>query len=242
MAKPYLFRLVAITSLFDKPSKTPSFEAYHMLFELWSKYSSNTQLCSEIKLIAKCHPRLEQEFRKQIRELESINMKKATILKKNLNHVFPKSKFPTLFISYAHEDEEFKDELDKMLAGLKRQGILDTWHDRCIEPGAEWFRSIKTALEECDLAILLVSPDFIASGFIQREELTRLFTRRVKDNLRVMPIIVRPCLWQSEPIIKDLQALPNDGQPVISFPKKTGARDEVWMIIGKAIEKIAKEL
>jgi hypothetical protein len=56
----------------------------------------------------------------------------------------------------------------------------------------------------------------------------------------VIPIIVRPCKWQSEPVLKDLQALPGDDKAVITFSKATGDRDQVWTDIATVIEKRAK--
>jgi hypothetical protein len=145
-----------------------------------------------------------------------------------------------IFISYSHKDERFKDELVTMLAGLQRRGIVDTWQDRRIEPGDEWNTSIQDAMNDCDLALLLVSPDYLASRFIQEAEQPTLLQRRQEMQLRVIPIIVRPCQWQSEPVLKDLQALPKDGKAVIKFPKSSGARDQVWADIATIIEKRAK--
>jgi len=144
-----------------------------------------------------------------------------------------------IFISYSHKDEKFKNELVTMLAGLQSRGIVDTWQDRRIEPGDEWNRSIQDAMNECDLALLLVSPDYIGSRFIQDEEQPKLLQRRKEMQLRVIPIIVRPCTWQSEPVLKDLQVLPKDGKAVIKFPKGSGARDQVWTDIAAEIEKRA---
>jgi TIR domain len=146
---------------------------------------------------------------------------------------------PKIFISYSHKDEAFKDELDIMLAGLNRRSIVDVWHDRRIEAGAEWMQEITRAMNECRMAVLLVSPDFIASRFIQEEELSHLLQRRKAEGLRVIPIIVRHCLWQYEPVLHDLQVLPKDATPVISFAKESGDRDKVWADIGKTIEKLA---
>lgn len=145
-----------------------------------------------------------------------------------------------IFISYSHKDEEFKDELVTMLAGLQRRGIVDAWQDRRIEAGDEWYTSIHSAMDDCDLALLLVSPDYIASRFIQEEEQPKLLARRDEMKTRVIPITVRPCLWQSEPVLKDLQALPKDGKAIITFSKEDGKRDEVWTGIASVIEKFAK--
>jgi hypothetical protein len=145
-----------------------------------------------------------------------------------------------VFISYSHKDEEFKDELVTMLAGLQRQGLIDAWQDRRIEEGDEWYEAIQDAMNTCDLAILLVSQYFIASRFIQDDELPRLLQRRKDAGLRVVPIIVRPCKWQSEPALKGLQGLPKDGKAVITFDKDNGDRDQVWADIATVIEQRAK--
>jgi small GTP-binding protein len=145
-----------------------------------------------------------------------------------------------IFVSYSHKDEKLKDELMTMLAGMQRRGIVDTWQDRRIEPGDEWNKVIQDKMDECDLALLLVSADYLASPFIQEAEQPKLLERRKEMQLRVIPIIVRPCKWQSEPVLKDLQALPKNGKAVIKFTKATGARDQVWEDIATAIEERAK--
>jgi small GTP-binding protein len=145
-----------------------------------------------------------------------------------------------IFISYSHKDESFKDELVTMLAGLQRRGIVDAWHDRRIEAGDEWYKSIQDAMDDCDLALLLVSPDYLASRFIQEDEQPKLLKRREEMKARVMPIIVRPCVWQSEETISILQVMPKDGKAVITFSKDNGDRDQAWADIASVIEKRAK--
>ena len=147
-----------------------------------------------------------------------------------------------IFISYAHKDEAFKDELVVMLASMQRRGIIDAWQDRRIEAGDEWYQAIQEAMTECDLALLLVSKNFLSSRFIQDEEIPRFLQRRKKEGMRVIPIIIRPCMWSSEPVLKDLQALPQDGKAVIAFPEETGERDQVWTEIAKVIESQAQAL
>ncbi|HEX7334815.1 MAG TPA: toll/interleukin-1 receptor domain-containing protein [Pyrinomonadaceae bacterium] len=145
-----------------------------------------------------------------------------------------------LFISYSHQDEEFKAELMTMLAGLQQQRIVDVWQDGRIAGGDEWSPAIQDAMNECDLAILLVSSHFIESRFIQEKELPYLLQRRQQHGLPLVPIIIRPCKWQSEPSLKDLQALPRDNNAVITFSKTDGARERVWVEIVTAIEERAK--
>jgi hypothetical protein len=56
----------------------------------------------------------------------------------------------------------------------------------------------------------------------------------------VIPIIVRPCPWEREPVLKDLEVLPQDGKAIITFSESTGERDQVWKDIANAIEERAK--
>lgn len=147
-----------------------------------------------------------------------------------------------IFISYSHKDEEFKDELVTMLAALQRRGVVDTWQDRRIEAGDEWNRSIQDAMNDCDLALLLISPDYLASRFIQEKEQPKLLERQQEMRVRVIPIIVRACPWQNEPALKDLQALPRDNKAVITFSRNTGARDQAWTDIALVIEKRARKM
>jgi hypothetical protein len=67
-----------------------------------------------------------------------------------------------IFISYAHEDEDWREKLEKQLAILRQQGLIQTWHDRRIRAGSEWAGAIDRELEAADIVLLLVSADFLA--------------------------------------------------------------------------------
>ena len=70
-----------------------------------------------------------------------------------------------VFFSYSHADEELRNELEKHLAGLLRQGVITTWHDRRIGPGEELHGQIDEQLNAADIVLLLVSADFLASDY-----------------------------------------------------------------------------
>jgi hypothetical protein len=53
---------------------------------------------------------------------------------------------PTVFISYSHKDEEWKDRLVTHLGVLQSQGLLDLWDDRRIGAGEDWYQEIQTSL------------------------------------------------------------------------------------------------
>lgn len=139
----------------------------------------------------------------------------------------------TVFLSYCHADEAWKDRLVKHLSGLERDGRLRVWNDRRIRAGQTWLQEIETAMGEARVAVLLVSPDFLASTFIQTREVPRLLERRAREGVHVVPVIVKDCLWDEEVRISELQARPRDGRALESF---TGAKRNT------ELKKIAKEI
>src|SRR5262249_6285750 len=117
----------------------------------------------------------------------------------------------TLFFSYSHRDEDLRDELETHLAALKRQGVIETWHDRRIGAGQEVDNTISEHLEDADIILLLVSPYFIASDYCYDVEMARAMERHDAKLARVIPVILHPCDWHNLPFGK-LLATPKDGK------------------------------
>lgn len=78
-------------------------------------------------------------------------------------------KSPSVFISYSHKDEAWKDRLVTHLGVLQSQGLLDLWDDRRIGAGQDWHQEIEQAMAAASVAVLLVSADFLTSQFILGE-------------------------------------------------------------------------
>ncbi len=141
-----------------------------------------------------------------------------------------------VFFSYSHEDEALRDELETHLAALKRQGRVRTWHDRKISAGREWAGQIDDNLHSADIILLLVSPPFIASHYCWDVEMIDALKRHEDGEARVIPIILRHADWLYAPFGK-LQALPEDGRPVVSWPN----RDEAFLNVVEGIRTAIKE-
>src|SRR5262249_17076867 len=117
-----------------------------------------------------------------------------------------------VFYSYSHRDEEFRDELEKHLRQMKRDGLITGWHDRRIGAGMEWKSSIDEHLESAGVILLLISSDFLDSDYCYDVELKRAMERHEKGEARVIPVILRHCDWSSAAFAK-LQALPKNAKP-----------------------------
>lgn len=121
---------------------------------------------------------------------------------------------PAVFISYAHRDSRWKDELVRHLNVLEKLHNLQVWVDARISPGTEFVEEIRKAVESSCVAVLLVSADFLGSEFILQEEIRWLLERRQEEGLRVLPILIRDCLWEEVPWLAPLQVWPRDGRPL----------------------------
>src|SRR6185295_12602574 len=97
-----------------------------------------------------------------------------------------------VFLSYSRIDEAWKDRVSRQLAVLTEEGLLDVWDDRRIAAGADWEAEIRAAMDAADVAILLISADFLNSRFVRESEVPRLLQRRAREGVRVIPILVHP--------------------------------------------------
>jgi len=142
-----------------------------------------------------------------------------------------------IFISYAHEDEDLKKELDKYLKVLKRSSKVQVWQDRQLMAGQEWNETIMSELSKANIILLLVSVDFNASDFIWEKELASAMQRHEAGTAHVVPIIMRKCDWHSMPYAK-LQALPRNATPVTEYPNRDAAFTEVAVGIERLVDYV----
>jgi len=142
-----------------------------------------------------------------------------------------------LVFSYSHKDEDLRDQLETHITLLKRQGFISTWHDRKILGGEKWEGVIDDNFKRADLILLLVSSDFVASDYCYEIEMRTSLERDRMGEARVVPVILRDCVWQDAPFGK-LHALPKDGKPITSWPN----RDEAWKDVAVGIKNVVEEL
>lgn len=147
----------------------------------------------------------------------------------------------TAFISYSHIDEPLRAELQTHLMLFKRLGLLDIWTDRCITAGEEWKGQIDENIEQANLILLLISSDFINSDYCWDIELKRALERHKSKEAKVIPIIVRSCLWKKS-IVGKLQVLPESGKPIREWGASPQDRDPAWTNVAEGIEKSINEL
>jgi hypothetical protein len=142
-------------------------------------------------------------------------------------------------ISYSHKDESMQDALEAHLSVFERDGLLKLWHDRQLIGGDDVDRSIFLAFDEAHIVLLLVSSAFIKSDYCWSKELQWALERRANGELRVIPVILRPCQWREAPF-GALSALPRDGKPISRWPDRDAAYSDVAGGVAAAAQSILR--
>src|SRR5437773_4390869 len=146
------------------------------------------------------------------------------------------SLFEIFYFYYAHEDEPQLNKLKSHLRPLQRIGLIDVWYDRDISAGKKWEEEIVTHLNEANIILLLVSPDFMVSDYCYGIEMQRALERHELGEARVIPIILRHVYWQG--VLGKLQALPTDARPIKSWPDL----DEALYNVTEGIRIVIQEI
>ncbi|MDB5223157.1 MAG: toll/interleukin receptor protein [Chitinophagaceae bacterium] len=139
-----------------------------------------------------------------------------------------------VFISYSHYDKFFLTDLKKHFKPFINK--ISFWDDTKILAGEEWEKKIKTALESCKIAILLISADFFNSDFIEKNELPILLDAAEKKGTTILSVILKPCLFSEYPEINKYQAINSPSNSIIQMSEFE--REQTWVDLMKRIKNI----
>ena len=146
--------------------------------------------------------------------------------------------YANLFYSYSHKDAQHRDNMEKALFGLQRNNLLRGWSDLNILPGQTISKEIRKKMDEADIFVFLLSPDFIFSDECMKEwEYAKQRASERKPIFRI-PIILRDCSWKDLLSNDDIKALPEDGKPVANFDNK----DTAWQQVYTGIKAVISQL
>lgn len=142
-----------------------------------------------------------------------------------------------LFISYAKEDEAYKQDLVNRLKPFKRNGDIEDPDDQEILTGEVWEEKEKEAIEAAHIIIFLISPDFIHSDYLNDVHLAQALEHYRQGAVVIVPIIIRPVDLSMLPISK-FQALPKNAKPISTW----GIRDKAWLEVQRELGKVIEKL
>ena len=105
-----------------------------------------------------------------------------------------KTPIPLVFVSYSHTDEYYQKRLEINLKPLERAMHIIYWADTKLQAEQNWQAKIEKVIKAAKAAILLISADFLASGFITLYELPRILEQADSRKTLIFPVILSPCL------------------------------------------------
>jgi hypothetical protein len=135
-----------------------------------------------------------------------------------------------IFVSYSHIDKDLKDRLVRHLRPLEHE-------NHQIHAGDDWDKEISKRLSVADIVLTLVSIDFINSKYCYDIELEKALGREADGEAKVIPVILRSCLWTKSPLGR-LKALPTDGKAVTTWHDV----DEALTVVAAGVRDAAIQL
>lgn len=149
-----------------------------------------------------------------------------------------------VFLLYAEEDVALKQDLETHLSLLSQKGYIDLWHEGKIVFNKNYDEVISNYLEQSQIILLLVSANFLAPDCYGKYEkdLNAAYLRQQKGKAQIIPVILRPCLWQLD-FLATLSPLPSSGHPVRSrhWESQDLAFENIVMGILNIVDELKKD-
>jgi hypothetical protein len=118
-----------------------------------------------------------------------------------------------IFISYSQRDKAWMERLKTHLKPLERDFHINVWVDTRLRSGDNWRAEIEKALAQTKVAILLISPNFLASDFIHTDELPPLLKAAAKEGTTILPLLLSTSAFSLTPL-GAFQAVNSPEQPL----------------------------
>jgi hypothetical protein len=127
-----------------------------------------------------------------------------------------------LVYASAPADRILREQLSAHLHALVLKGLLSEWDEQLIPVGANATQERHRAWHAADILLVLLSADYFLSEAYDEHELQQALDRHQRGLLHIVPILLRPCDWQST-VVAHLQHLPRNGMPVTVWDNQDAA-------------------
>jgi hypothetical protein len=176
----------------------------------------------------------DESFMEMIREIR-IAIDSISSYELSSDFIQIKTKKIKIFISYSRQDKDILDEFIRYLKPLERQEEIEVWTDQMILPGSLWSQEIEKNLNTSDIILILLSPAYLASSWLEKESQEAL-ARHYNRESRIIPVFVNPTSLPPENYISKLQSLPREGKAVSSWE----SRDEAWSDVIRGLRNVIR--
>ncbi|MFK7905319.1 MAG: SIR2 family protein [Chitinophagales bacterium] len=139
----------------------------------------------------------------------------------------------------AIEDKLMKEELLKYIGILEQNGYIDIWHSGKILASTHIQNTFEARLKEADIVLPLLSSDFFNTDeFFEAIEIA--FERQANQSARVVPVVLRSCMWKDTPFKKMPDVLPDGGKPIKSW--SWNPKEEAYKNVAEGLKRVVYEI
>jgi TIR domain len=128
----------------------------------------------------------------------------------------------TIVCVYTQNDESFYRELQTYLSLWQREGYIQ-WLET--PAGSDAKLMMQAHLQQADLILLLISPDFFAQDDCYSAMKTSL-QEQARRQVPVVPVLARASAWKGS-VCGNLLALPGNQQPIVEWVHPEQAYEEI---------------
>jgi hypothetical protein len=127
------------------------------------------------------------------------------------------------FICYSHKDAKWFDEKNEhclipWLEDILGARGINLWYDRGgLKAGDQYLKQLSAGIDHAQIALLLISWNFLSSEFILKIELPRIQAREAQHQMTVIPVLLSPCDWQQYAQIEKYHILPGQPTPLVNY-------------------------
>jgi len=146
-----------------------------------------------------------------------------------------------IFISHARQDYTWVQRLQVLLRPLARSQHLQVFSaSDDIPVGVRWDDVIEESIRRADIAIMLISPSYLASDYIRSNELRVLLDRQRGGRIALLPVALEGSFWIQVPELANLQFALDPSRPLDSMT--AGERDRALVDVATGIVELAGEI
>ncbi len=186
--------------------------------------------------------RIYTPYRKLISRLEEGRDIKRVKQSRSVTNSLPREKVfvkkLNIFISYSHSDKRWLERLNKHLKVLSNYSdSIECWEDTKLRGGDKWREEITAAIKKANVAILLVSTDFLASDFISSDELPSILRKAQEEGTCVLPLLVAPCEFEISEI-GGFQAVNSPDKTLADLGNNEAAIERVFLELNRSLKDL----
>ncbi|WP_372673144.1 toll/interleukin-1 receptor domain-containing protein [Amycolatopsis kentuckyensis] len=143
-----------------------------------------------------------------------------------------------VFVGYAREDARHLETFCTYTAGLKRDNV-HFFDDRAIPAGQNWKEILLEKLNNADITVFLITPNFIRSTFCMDHELAVALGRQTAGKCKVIPLHVSPFDLSENSPLKNVELIPS-GKPIVT--RHSAAKQLTWAEVAKVVRQTVESL